>query len=405
MFEKEFEKYGLTAETYEKVLNEIDNKMSGVSDLDWSEIVDKYDIKCHYDSLRKASQTIFGNYFVREYLKTKDSSPTSISDLKNVLDEQYIVRQQIRNDKNALNRMKRELVPCLTVAEDMRQFMIDNNLRVSIPEYCKDTVMDVSEKVMVCPISDWHIGVVINNCEGNYYNWRIANERLNEYIKKCLEYIDLYRITKVIVVNCGDTIEHTYMRPTQQKDCEFPQAEQINRAIKMIYRFIIALSQKCNVVYGGLAGNHDRMNGDKKKSFEGDNANVIINEQLKTYAELSDNNRLSFIDTKYNDGEIRMDINGVKFKFVHGDNLPRINSNTMADTISSDNEFYDCLVYGHWHNFMCQSENNGRYIVANGCLSGKNTYSKSFFCSTNASQTIIIVGNKEIEVIKDVNLE
>ena len=71
-FEEELKKYGLTQSTYEQVLQEISNKMSGISDIDWKEIVDKYDIKCHYDSVRKASQTIFGNYFVREYLKAKN---------------------------------------------------------------------------------------------------------------------------------------------------------------------------------------------------------------------------------------------------------------------------------------------------------------------------------------------
>ena len=92
-FEEELKKYGLTQSTYEQVLQEISNKMSGISDMDWKEIVDKYDIKCHYDSVRKASQTIFGNYFVREYLKAKNitEKSTTLDDAKEVLGEQYIV--------------------------------------------------------------------------------------------------------------------------------------------------------------------------------------------------------------------------------------------------------------------------------------------------------------------------
>ena len=100
-FDKELEKYGLTPTTYEQVLEEISNKMSGVSDIDWKELVDKYNIKCHYDSVRKASQTIFGNYFVREYLKSKNITEKSftLDDAKEVLGEQYIVKQQIHNDR------------------------------------------------------------------------------------------------------------------------------------------------------------------------------------------------------------------------------------------------------------------------------------------------------------------
>ena len=94
----------------------------------------------------------------------------------------------------------------------------------------------------------------------------------------------------------------------------------------------------------------------------------------------------------------------MKCKFVHGDDIPKIDNNSMARLISSDNEFYDLVCCGHWHNFSCRSENNGRYVVTNGCLSGRNTYSKSFLCSTDASQTIIIVGDSEVELVKDVNL-
>lgn len=405
-FEKELEKYGLTPTVYEQVLQEISNKMSGISDMDWKEIVDKYNIKCHYDSVRKASQTIFGNYFVREYLKSKNITEKSftLSDAKDVLGEQYIVKQQIHNDRLKLNKMKRELVPCLTVADELKQYMKDNNFTINIPEYMYSSIVDDSEYTMICPISDWHIGYVIENCEGNYYNWEIANERINKYISECKKYIRLYGIKKVYVINCGDTIESTTMRFTQNQFCEFYQAEQINKAIKLIFRFITALAEECEVVYGGITGNHDRLSGDKKKEYEKDNANTIINEQIKTYTELSACNRLSVIETKYSDKEIRLEVNGIKCKFVHGDDIPKIDNNSMARLISSDNELYDLLCCGHWHNFSCRSENNGRYVVTNGCLSGRNSYSKSFFCSTDASQTIIIVGNKEIELVKDVNL-
>lgn len=380
--------------------------MSGISDLDWKEIIDKYDINCNYDTLRKASQTIFGNYFVREYLKSKNitSDKFTLSDAKEVLGEQYVVKQQIHNDRLKLNKIKREMIPCLTVADELKQFMIDNDFHIDIPEYCHTPVDINSEHTMVCVISDWHIGYVINNCEGNYFNWEIANKRINKYISECKKYIKMYNIKNVIVINCGDTIENSQMRYTQDQYCEFLQAMQINKALELIYRFLCALCKDCNVLYGGIAGNHDRMDGDKKKDYEGNNANVIINEQLQVYKMLSQNERLSFIDTKYNDKEIRININGLSCKFVHGDNMPKVDKNTMANVISSDNELYDLLCYGHLHNFNLLSENNGRYIMGVGCLSGRNTYSKKFYCSTDASQEIIIIGNEEIELIKDINL-
>lgn len=48
-----------------------------------------------------------------------------------------------------------------------------------------EPIVDNSKYTMVCHITDWHIGYVINNCNGNYFNWEIANERINKYISEC----------------------------------------------------------------------------------------------------------------------------------------------------------------------------------------------------------------------------
>lgn len=381
--------------------------MSGLSDDDWSEIISRYGVKCANDTLRKASQTIFGGYFVSEYMKYKGyiaSPTTNLTKAREVLGEQYIVKQQIHNDKLQLNKMKRDLVPSLTVAEELAEIMKQNDFKIEIPKYSYSPIVDTSKYTMVCPISDFHIGYIIDDCDGNSFNWEIANNRVDRYIDECNKYIQLYGIKNIIVVSCGDMIENSIMRYTQNQFCEFYQSEQINRTIKLIFRILVALSEKCNVTYSGLAGNHDRMSGDKKQSYEGDNANTIINEQICNLVEASKSERISVIPVGHNDKEIRMEINGVKCKFIHGDDIPKVDKNTLSKLISSDNEFIDCLIVGHWHNFSCMSENHGRYVITNGCLSGYNTYSKSFLCSSDASQTIMIVGDGQIELVKDVNL-
>ena len=55
----------LTEEQYENCLSDIADKVNGVSDLDWSEIIAKYNLNMASDTLRKASQTIFGGAFVK----------------------------------------------------------------------------------------------------------------------------------------------------------------------------------------------------------------------------------------------------------------------------------------------------------------------------------------------------
>lgn len=404
-FEKELAKYGLTSTTYEQVLQEISNKMSGISDMDWKEIVDKYNIKCHYDSVRKASQTIFGNYFVREYLKSKNITEKSftLNDAKEVLGEQYIVKQQIHNDRLKLNKLKRDLVPCITVADELKQYMRENDFTMEIPKYMYSPIVEDSDYTMICHISDWHIGYMINNCNGNNFNWEIANERINKYIYECKKYIKLYNIRKILVISTGDMIENVYMRNTQEHSCEFLQSMQIHKATKLIYRLLVALAEDCNIIYGGIAGNHDRMSGDKKKNYEGDNANVLITEHIKDLVDVSGCERISILNTNYNDSEINITVCGLSCKFIHGDRYKNGKHN-LSKIISSDNKFYDLIFSGHLHNFSIESENHGRYAISTGCLSGYNDYSKNFYCSTVASQTIAIIKDNEVEMIKDIQL-
>ena len=52
-FEEIFSEYGLTTETYEQLLEDCSNKVQKISDLDWSEICDKYNLDCNPDTIRK----------------------------------------------------------------------------------------------------------------------------------------------------------------------------------------------------------------------------------------------------------------------------------------------------------------------------------------------------------------
>ena len=153
-----------------------------------------------------------------------------------------------------------------------------------------------------------------------------------------------------------------------------------------------------------IAGNHDRSQGDKNLNEDGDNANTIITENLKTFNEIKPNSRLHIKDVNYMAKEIKIEVEGTKHKFIHGDERIKDGKRLIENDFSMDNDTYDVLWSGHWHNFSVQSENRGRYIVRTGCLSGFNDYSVQFGCATDASQTIAVVSNGKIEMIKDVNL-
>lgn len=72
--------YGLTQEQYEECLQTIIEKRNGDVDIDWNEIVAKYNLPISVDSLRRVNNGIFGGGFVAEYYKTYQSLNTGNSD-------------------------------------------------------------------------------------------------------------------------------------------------------------------------------------------------------------------------------------------------------------------------------------------------------------------------------------
>lgn len=379
--------------------------------LDWEDIVEFAELGIHRDTLRKASQTDFGGYAVYRKMKEQmiadecDGDESEMQKLRDKIGEFDIKKRQMQLERNGLNKLKRDLIPSVAVADELAQFMLDNNMKVNIPEACLEAVGENnSEYEMIVQLSDLHIGYVIDNCKGNSFNWKIANQRINKFIKAIHKNAKLYNIQQIHVVNTGDIVEHSYMRKNQSQFCEFPQSEQINKAIELIYRFLVALCEMdCEVIYTSIAGNHDRTSGDIKSNLKGDNADVIIARQLARYNEIANNKRLTVIENDPFEDEVIIEVNGTKHKFIHGDGKFKNGEKLLKSEMSMDDNSYN-LWRGHYHNFNVESENNGRYIITSGCISGFNDYSRSFGCQTAASQTIGIIGDGYIEVIKDIQL-
>ena len=357
----------------------------------------------HYRQFIKKRQDRDGTLKKLSVVKD-DIVDKKLEQVRTIVGEIDIKKQQIRDQNRQLNALKKDFIKSVSIAEDIKDYLLDN-CTIIIPEYCQTPLKSSGKYEMIVHITDWHIGYIINNCKGNYYNWGIANDRIDKLISECYKYIEMYDVSKIYVVNTGDVIEHTYMRSNQSQFCEFTQSEQINKAIQIIYRLLCSLCIYANVEYDSVYGNHDRFNGDKNVNLDGDNAEVIIREQLKTYVELSNNKRVNVVERKHTDKDIFKNINGLKCKFMHGQDSSKDGKKSMRSEISIDNEFYDILFKGHLHNFNVESENHGRYVVYTGCLSGYNDHSVKFGCATSASQTICIVGDGEIELIKDVSLK
>lgn len=98
-FKNELFKYGLTIDAYEAIIKDIDSKIDGENDYDWSELKDKYNVQCNSDTIRKSSSTIFGGKMRSEYEKYKSEQHNNSSSTDK-LDEKI---QNMRKEKIKLS--------------------------------------------------------------------------------------------------------------------------------------------------------------------------------------------------------------------------------------------------------------------------------------------------------------
>ena len=132
-FEEIFAQYGLTTDTYEQLLEDCANKVSKISDLDWSEICDKYNLDFNPDTIRKGSQPpLIGSAFVSEYYKWKESQRDSGDKEDEYFEKLRIEKQEIQKEKKKLyderldiNRRLREQSRLETTIEKLEEMLAD----------------------------------------------------------------------------------------------------------------------------------------------------------------------------------------------------------------------------------------------------------------------------------------
>lgn len=192
-FKKELERYGLTEETYEQCLKDASEKVQNLNDMDWQEIIEKYNLPIHYDTLRKSQQpSPFGGAFIREYYINKMSNSNITED--NYLKELRLEKQEIKKEKQKLsdertefNRQIRMEARKESYLDMVKEIICSNVEPVKLENYyCKVFESDTD---LLCHLTDIHTGIEIDNYK-NTFNEKILKERLSKYTVDILEIRD-----------------------------------------------------------------------------------------------------------------------------------------------------------------------------------------------------------------------
>ena len=394
-------KRGMTDEEIRKLLKDCKDKVEGITKTDWQDLVDKYNLDCCPDVLRKAFTGIMGGYSIYRFL-TEGDEKTGIDEIREELGRMEIIQRDIRDKKSKIQQINRNLSKTVGIADDLKYYLKYDLQNIEKMPF-KRLKSNEGYKLIVC-VSDWHIGYIIRNYKGNNYNYEIARNRLKKLLSEIEKMCIRYNITDVVICQLGDITEGAYMRETQQAfECEFNFAEQVSKAIKLLYEFTTAVSEIANVELITVGGNHSRVST-KASNIDGDNFNVVIRDMLEVMTESNERIKVAKIDT-ITDSH-RFTINGLNVKVTHGDKSPKDAKKLFDTETSLEGEKIDLILRGHYHNFEIETQNNGGCVITCGCLFGYNLYSNNIIRSnSNASQCLIVVGESEIECIKNVNLQ
>lgn len=369
-FEKELSAYGLNKEQYEKCLADIQDKSLGLNDMDWQEIVKKYNLDIHYDTLRKASQTIFGNVFVTDYFKEKfaisNTSNGYLAELKNAKINLMKEKQKLRDERTDFQR---------TVREDARrESFIESIERVFQQEIDPiklepNNILETSDDDLVVCLSDLHAGICVKNA-WNTYDTTILQRRLEEYLDKITEIQNLHKCKVCELVLGGDSISgiiHTSLRLQNNEDV----IQQLKVVIEYISEFIYHLAKHFEIInVYGIAGNHSRINPIKEDNLKGENL-----EEMLLYClglKFSGSDRVNIVDKRIDNSLCTFRTRGGKlFYIVHGDK--DCVSNVVQNLTLMTGIKPDGIIMGHRHHNALETVHNTK-IVQCGSVVGTDDY-------------------------------
>lgn len=390
---KKIREYGLTPEQYESCLSDAYAKANRTIDMDWQEIIDKYGLDMHYDTLRKATQTIFGGAFVSEYFKSKqaeqNNNDTYLAELRAEKQEVKKAKQQLFDERIALNKTLRENA---RVEEDLSKLesLIREKGQITLPTIQNNAAE--SDNDLFVSLSDFHLGLKTNNRFGAYDS-DIAAVRLADYLDHILEIQKIHKSENAYVALLGDLLNGEIHFTTQLENRE-NVTEQIQKSAELISAFVYELSKHFKNVYvNGVAGNHSRTSY-KDQVLRGNRLDNLIPWYMK--AKLAHLSNVHFVDDDNYDATIgNFNIRDHEYLIVHGD-FDGFNENGVSKLVMMLGYKPTGIFYGHLH--RCSYDDvAGVKIVRSGSFSGtSDDYTISKRITGKPQQMVCVLNDRGI---------
>jgi predicted phosphodiesterase len=359
--------------------------------MDWQEIVEKYNLDLHYDTLRKSQQpTPFGGAFIREYFIDKMSKSDNED---NYSKELSIQKRELAKERIKLQTEKLEYSRWLR--EESRDELIAEKIVNAItslpPLSIPDVLPVVHDKREGCLIfGDEHFAVEfeILGLYGeilNSYSPEIFKSRMWDLLNQTVEIIKKEGFSKIHVFSMGDFVDGI-LRVGQLFKLKYGVVEGTVIYADFICNWLNELTKYVNVEFQMVHGNHSelRMLGQPKGTFKDDNMGIVVYESIKNRLA----NNPNFVLIKNPTGLIFSNVCGYNLLGIHGE--VKNMENALKDFSNTYKTEIDFLIAGHLHHSKSETVGVNREVINVPSIIGVDVYSMSLNKTSNAGATFII---------------
>lgn len=343
--------YGLTPERYEELLKDCSNKVHKISDLDWSEINDKYDIEFNSDTTRKGSQPpLFGGVFVKEYFDWKSSKNNHKED-SSYIEELAKKTEELRKERVKLQTANIERSR-IDRSESRQEFYYEYVGTVvetlPVPEF-KPLFKNIdcnTINYLAC-ISDIHYGASFKS-ENNEYSPAIFKDRLEYLSERIYDFVIKKQLSKIHIACLGDTLQGV-LRVSDLKINDSSIVKATVEISRLIAQFLNSLSEFVEIEYYHVpSANHTQTRplGTKASEIADEDLEYVISHYIEDLCRYNERINVHLAE----DGKqyIQINIPGFEILAMHGHQIKNLET-TLKDLSMIRRNFIDYLIVGHLH--------------------------------------------------------
>lgn len=385
-FENELAKYNLTQEKYEQLLCDIDAKLNGENDYDWSELHDKYSVKCNPDTIRKGSSTIFGGKFRSDYEKYKAEKNKSVGG-NDELDEKIEMLRKERIKLQTAN-VERTRIDRSESRQEMYYEYVGKVIDALDPPTFRPIIGNKKSEInYITAIADVHYGAKYRSIN-NEYSPEIAKERFEDLTGRLIAFVQEKQIAKLTIVSLGDLLQGV-LRLSDLKINDSSIVKATVEICRLIANMLNELSAYTEISYYHTpSANHTqiRVLNAKASELADEDLEYLMGNYIK---DLCAYNKRIFVHlAKEGENFIEVHVPGNEIIAMHGHQIKNV-ENAIKDISILHKKFYDTILVGHLHSGKEIPSHEGilgdAEILISPSFVGSDPYSDSLYKGSKAS--------------------